>query len=89
MAYKPSSVGRLISAQRSVVTVGSFTAGVRNNIVPETATLSGTIRTFDAGVRSSIHEKIRSIAEQTATAMGAVATVEIDLECRLRLTIRC
>jgi len=58
--------------------VGSFAAGVRNNIVPETATLTGTIRTFDAAVRRSIHEKIRSIAQQTATAMGAVATVEID-----------
>lgn len=67
-----------ITQHPAVVTVGSFTAGVRNNIVPETATLSGTIRTFDAGVRSSIHEKIRAIAEQTATGMGAVATVEID-----------
>jgi len=67
-----------ITQHPAVVTVGSFTAGVRNNIVPETATLSGTIRTFDAGVRSSIHKKIRAIAEQTATGMGAVATVEID-----------
>ena len=67
-----------ITQHPAVVTVGSFAAGVRNNIVPETATLSGTIRTFDAEVRSSIHEKIRSIAEQTANAMGAVATVEID-----------
>ena len=67
-----------ITQHPAVVTVGSFAAGVRNNIVPETATLSGTIRTFDAKVRSSIHEKIRSIAEQTANAMGAVATVEID-----------
>jgi amidohydrolase len=67
-----------ITQHPAVVTVGSFAAGVRNNIVPETATLSGTIRTFDAEVRSSIHEKIRSIAEQTANAMGALATVEID-----------
>jgi len=67
-----------ITQHPAVVTVGSFAAGVRNNIVPETATLTGTIRTFDAAVRRSIHEKIRSIAQQTATAMGAVATVEID-----------
>ena len=67
-----------ITQHPAVVTVGSFAAGVRNNIVPETATLTGTIRTFDAAVRRSIHEKIRSIAQQTATAMGAAATVEID-----------
>ncbi|RPG29961.1 MAG: amidohydrolase [Gammaproteobacteria bacterium TMED92] len=67
-----------ITQHPAVVTVGSFAAGVRNNIVPETATLSGTIRTFDANVRNSIHEKIRLIAERTASAMGAEAKVEID-----------
>ena len=67
-----------ITQHPAVVTVGSFAAGVRNNIVPESAQLSGTIRTFDANVRASIHKKIRSIAEQTAAGMGAVATVEID-----------
>ena len=58
--------------------MGSFAAGVRNNIVPASAQLTGTIRTFDANVRQSIHQKIRAIAEQTAASMGAVATVEID-----------
>lgn len=67
-----------ITQHPAVVTVGSFAAGVRNNIVPESAKLTGTIRTFDANVRNSIHKKIRAIAEQTATSMGAVATVEID-----------
>ncbi len=67
-----------ITQHPAVVTVGSFTAGVRNNIVPASAQLTGTIRTFDANVRQSIHQKIRAIAEQTAASMGAVATVEID-----------
>ena len=67
-----------ITQHPAVVTVGSFAAGVRNNIVPESAKLTGTIRTFDANVRNSIHKKIRAIAEQTAISMGAVATVEID-----------
>ena len=61
-----------------VVTVGQFEAGVRNNIVPETARLSGTIRTFDPNVRSQVHEKIQHIVTQVATSQGATATVDID-----------
>ena len=61
-----------------VVTVGQFEAGVRNNIVPETARLSGTIRTFDANVRAQVHEKIERIVTQVAQSQGATATIEID-----------
>ncbi len=67
-----------ITQAPAVVTVGSFHAGVRNNIVPDEAHLSGTIRTFDPKVRLAIHEKIRRIAENTAAAQGAQVTVEID-----------
>lgn len=61
-----------------VVTVGQFEAGVRNNIVPETARLSGTIRTFDPNVRGQVHEKIQRIVTQVAASQGATATVDID-----------
>ena len=61
-----------------VVTVGKFEAGVRDNIVPETARLSGTIRTFDPKVRAQVHEKIERIVTQVAQSQGATATVEID-----------
>ena len=50
-----------ITQQRVVVTVGKFEAGVLNNIVPETARLSGTIRTIDPNVRGQVHEKIQRI----------------------------
>ncbi len=67
-----------ITQSPAVVTVGSFQAGVRNNIVPETATLSGTIRTFDPDVRLAIHKKIRRIATNIGEAHGATVEVEID-----------
>ena len=67
-----------VTAAPAVVTVGQFNAGVRNNIVPDKATLSGTIRTFDPDMRTAIHKKIRDIATGVATSMGAEATVEID-----------
>ena len=61
-----------------VVTVGNFQAGVRNNIVPETASMSGTIRTFDPNIRLAVHEKIRRIVSNIAESQGAEATVDID-----------
>jgi amidohydrolase len=67
-----------ITRAPAVVTVGTFQAGVRNNIVPDTAELGGTIRTFDPAMRDAIHEKIERIAISVAESMGASAEVEID-----------
>jgi amidohydrolase len=67
-----------ITQAPAVVTVGSFHSGVRNNIVPETATLSGTIRTFDPAVRLRIHEMIERISTSVAATQGATVEVEID-----------
>ncbi len=67
-----------ITQAPAVVTVGSFHAGVRNNIVPETAELSGTIRTFDPQVREQIHVRLTRIATAIGKAQGAEVLVEID-----------
>ena len=61
-----------------MVSVGQFVAGVRNNIVPDSAFLSGTIRTFDPEVRADIHRRITKLSEQIADAMDAKAVVTID-----------
>ena len=61
----------------AVVSVGQFQAGVRNNIIPDTARLVGTIRTFDAGVQDDIHARVKKIAE--GIAAGAGATVEVAI----------
>lgn len=63
----------------SIVTVGKITGGVRNNIIPESVEMVGTIRTFDAETRLDIHERVRRTATQIAEAAGATAEVEIDL----------
>jgi len=73
-------VSRRVDLTRTpaVVTVGTFQAGVRNNIVPDEARLSGTIRTFDPAVRESIHAEVVRIATTVAEAMGATAEVAIE-----------
>ena len=63
----------------AVVTVGAFHGGVRQNIIPDSVWMIGTIRTFDAGVRTLIHERVRRTAEEIAKASGATADVSIEI----------
>src|SRR6056300_1286502 len=63
----------------SIVTVGKIEGGVRNNIIPESVEMVGTIRTFDADTRLKIHERVRQIATNVAESAGASAEVEIDM----------
>lgn len=61
----------------AVVTVGRLNAGVRYNIIPDSAVIEGTIRTFDEKMRSDIHERVKRTAESIAASAGATATVTV------------
>jgi amidohydrolase len=67
-----------ITLQPAVLTVGHFEAGVRFNIVPDSARLTGTIRTFDPAMQKDIHARIQRTAGSIAEAAGATAQVTID-----------
>jgi hippurate hydrolase len=56
-----------------VVTVGSISAGTVGNIIPDEATLRGTIRTLDDGVRTKIIEGVNRTANAVAAMSGAPA----------------
>ncbi|MDZ4715039.1 MAG: amidohydrolase [Cytophagales bacterium] len=60
----------------AVITVGRLHSGIRENIIPEESVMSGTIRTFDEGMRDRIHESIRTTATRIAESGGATAEVE-------------
>ena len=60
----------------AVVSVGLFQGGTAPNIIADTATCSGSIRTFQESDRSNIHDAITRLAEGTAIARGASATVQ-------------
>ncbi len=63
----------------AVVTVGAFNGGVRENIIPDSAVLIGTIRTFDNAVRDRLHEQLRRTATGIASSGGGRAEVAIDI----------
>ena len=60
----------------NVVTVGLFRSGERHNIIPESAQLGGTIRTFDDATLETIEARMRDIFEGHTKA--AHATYELS-----------
>src|SRR6187402_1463102 len=67
-----------LTKEAAVITVGRMQAGVRENIIPEEAYMGGTIRTLDAGMQKTIHEKIKLTATNIAESAGATAEVVIE-----------
>ncbi len=65
-----------ITKAPAVITIGSFHAGNRGNIIPEEAVMVGTIRTFDLAMRKTLLEKIKLTAEKIAESAGSTAIVE-------------
>jgi amidohydrolase len=63
-----------LTTSPAVVTVGSIQGGVRNNIVPDSVVMLGTIRTRHGDARHD-HARVRRTAEHIAQASGATAEV--------------
>jgi amidohydrolase len=62
----------------TVLSFGRFIADGKMNIIPNEATLDGTLRTYDEHWRKQAHEKIRQIVVKTAEAHGATCEVRIE-----------
>jgi hippurate hydrolase len=56
-----------------------FHAGEVSNVIPDTATLTGTIRDFDAAVFATIDQRLRAVVNSTCQAFGATADVTITV----------
>lgn len=63
--------------QPMVISFGKLIANGATNIVPETVTIDGTLRTFDEGLRARLHELLPRIAQDVVQGMQG--------ECEFRL----
>ena len=61
----------------SVVSVTSVHSGTAFNVIPQTAELGGTIRTFDPAVRALVLERFQTIVRGISAAMGCQVEIEI------------
>ncbi|ASU32595.1 amidohydrolase [Mucilaginibacter xinganensis] len=75
-----------VTRNGAVVTIGAINGGNRSNIIPETVTMLGTIRTLNDDDEKMVIERVRTIATKTAEAMGATAEVTIPYEHHYPIT---
>jgi hippurate hydrolase len=61
--------------QAAVISICVFQAGTANNIIPQTALLEGTARSFTPQVRDLLEKRLHEVVEGTARAHGAKATL--------------
>ena len=61
-----------------VLTVARISAGTTNNVIPETAELEGTIRSFSERSRAIAHEGLERVVHNLAAAHKCDATVDIE-----------
>jgi len=61
-----------------VITIGAIHGGVRNNIIPESCEMIGTLRTLDPGMQKELHERIKNTVKHIAASAGATADVTIS-----------
>lgn len=62
----------------TVLSFGRIQANGRTNIIPDTVTMEGTLRTFNEEWRKSAHEKIIKMAKFIAQGMDAECEVRIE-----------
>ena len=68
-----------------VLTIGSFNSGIAGNVIPDTATLRGTIRAISPDVRQKVLKRFEEVVEAQAKVFGATAKVTYTDRCPVML----
>ena len=65
--------------QAAVVTVGTINGGTKENIIPDTVEMTGTIRAFDSDLMEDMGRRVESIASYIAKSLGGGARVTYQI----------
>lgn len=65
-------------SQPAVVTIGSLHAGTANNVIPNSATMELSVRSFSEDVRALLKRRISALVEAQAASYGAKAVVKYE-----------
>ncbi len=66
---------------RAVLTIGTMNAGTAANVIPDSVTMGGSIRTFDEETRTMLKKRMAEIAGGIAQAFRAEADVAFGSGC--------
>jgi len=61
--------------QSAIISTGSIHGGEAFNIIPDSVTISLTVRSFSADIQNLVEERIKQIVEAQAASFGATASV--------------
>ena len=67
--------------EKAVLTIGSMNGGSAPNVIPDTAVMGGSLRTFDGKTRDFMKERMEEIAAATAAAFRAEAELRFTSGC--------
>ncbi len=81
-AYVVVNLQQLVSRRSNpvvpcVLSFGKIEGGTVNNVIPDSVTLSGTLRTMDETWRTEAHRLIAEVVKSTCAAWGATAEIDI------------
>lgn len=65
-------------AERLVISVTQIHTGTTDNVIPETAYINGTVRTFDKDVQAMVVKRMEEIIQGQANAYGIEARMEFE-----------
>jgi amidohydrolase len=74
-----------LTQEPAVVTIGAIKGGLRENIIPDSVEMRGTIRSFDEAMRDDIHERVTTLAQ--AISRGSRAGCEVCIRKNYPVTI--
>ncbi|SEO68607.1 hippurate hydrolase [Salinihabitans flavidus] len=64
---------------RLVLSLTQITTGSATNIIPDTARMCGTVRTFDPGVQAMVMRRMQEIVDGQAASFGVTATLDYEV----------
>ncbi|WP_276392325.1 amidohydrolase [Eudoraea chungangensis] len=67
-----------LTKEAVVISVGKIQAGVRSNIIPESAEMIGTIRTLDYDMQKKVNLRMTEMVRDIAKAYNGEATIVIE-----------
>ena len=70
----------VVAKEPSVLTVGQIVAGTKHNIIPATAMMRGSLRTFNQSVREQVIERLGAFVTNIAHAYQAEARMSLQGE---------
>lgn len=81
IAIQEIQARELAMDDRAVLTIGTMNAGTAANVIPDSVTMGGSIRTFDEQTRAFIKQRLTEISEGIARSFRGEASVSFGSGC--------